>query len=238
MGAVKITTVFDNTALEPSCSPEWGFAAVIELPNETILFDTGNDGQILFHNLSVLGFGETTFSKIVISHMHWDHTGGLSKVIQANPEAVVYLPSTAPAAEVEKFKKIILVKAPQHIADGVFSLGEMPGRTNEQAIAVRTVNGLVIITGCAHPGIVDIVKAGREQFPHDSLHLVMGGFHLNQHSKKQVIDIISSFKVAGVQYVSPTHCTGEAAISLFKQEYADKFITPGVGLRVEFSLLE
>ncbi|MBN1482095.1 MBL fold metallo-hydrolase [candidate division KSB1 bacterium] len=236
MGAVKITTVFDNTSLNPNCTPEWGFAAVLELPKETILFDTGNDGQILLDNLTALGFGETTFSTVVISHMHWDHTGGLTRVIQANPEAVVYLPGTA--QEVEKFKKVVLVKAPQQIADAVFTLGEMPGPANEQSIAIRTTDGLVIITGCAHPGIVDIVKAGREQFPDDSLHLVMGGFHLNRHSKKQVLDIISTFKALGVQYVSPTHCTGENAISLFKQEYAEKFITPGVGLSLEFSLLE
>ena len=92
MGAVKITTVFDNTSLNPNCTPEWGFAAVLELPDETILFDTGNDGHILFDNLTALGFGETTFSKVVISHMHWDHTDALGRYLAQWPNAQVAAP--------------------------------------------------------------------------------------------------------------------------------------------------
>ena len=55
---IKITTVFDNTTLDQNCTPEWGYACVIETPEETVLFDTGNDGQILESNLQTLGFKE------------------------------------------------------------------------------------------------------------------------------------------------------------------------------------
>jgi 7,8-dihydropterin-6-yl-methyl-4-(beta-D-ribofuranosyl)aminobenzene 5'-phosphate synthase len=237
MQSVKITTVFDNTALDSNCTPEWGFGAVIELPNETILFDTGNDGQILRNNLIALGFSQTSFSKIIISHMHWDHTGGLQQMIQLHPKAQVFLPASATEHEFNMDKdRVVFIREPQRLCEYVYSLGEMPARANEQAIAIQTAQGLVIITGCAHPGIVNITRAAHKQFPNEQLLLVMGGFHLGNHSKEQVLGKIADLEKLGVKKVSPTHCTGETAIALFEQEYGDNFVKPGVGLFLEFPL--
>ncbi|MBN1561390.1 MBL fold metallo-hydrolase [candidate division KSB1 bacterium] len=239
MNSIIITIVFDNTTLRADCTPEWGFACVIESPAETILFDTGNDGQILLANLKALGFGETRFSKIIISHMHWDHCGGLQKILQLNPDATVYFPASATPAEREKSgaKNYVLVKEAQEVNPHVHTLGEMPGRANEQSLAVITQKGLVVITGCAHPGIVEILKAARTLFPDEKIYLSLGGFHLNQHSDEQVRAIVAEFKSIGVERAAPTHCTGDDAIQIFAQEYDENYVKAGVGLRIEFDVL-
>ena len=240
MDSVKMTIVFDNTSLQQNCTPEWGFACVIELPDETILFDTGNDGQILENNLKALGFENTVFPKIIISHMHWDHYGGLKRMLASNPDAAIYLPSTARDEDIAKFtdskENIAFVKEPQEIAPYVYSLGEMPARANEHALAIRTKEGLVVVTGCAHPGIVEIVKKAREQFPEEKLKLVFGGFHLGGHSEAQVRDIVNELKALGVERAAPTHCTGEKSIAVFERELGDSFVRGGVGLRLAFEL--
>lgn len=240
MDSVTVTVVFDNTALANNVTPEWGFAAVLEFPNETILFDTGNDGDILMKNLKALGFGKTSFSKIVISHMHWDHTGGLETVLKRNPEAAVFLPASATAEEVEAIKplcrEIVQVSDPQAINEVLMSLGELPGRANEQSLGVACDSGIVVVTGCAHPGIVEIVEQAHEVLPNQPVLWCVGGFHLHRHSKKQVMNIIKSLKKLEVRQVSPTHCTGEEAIEWFAKEYGDHYIRGGVGARQQFQL--
>lgn len=233
---VKITTVFDNTSLNPNCTPEWGYACVIETPEETVLFDTGNDGDILESNLKTLGFEKTNFAKIIISHMHWDHVGGLKRMLDLHPDAKVYLPVSATDDEMEKLKcsGATLVTEPLQINPFIYSLGELKGRANEQSLAIPTNDGLVVITGCAHPGIVTIVKEAKKQFPDEKITLVLGGFHLNQHSDEQVRDITNELKKLGVEKAAATHCTGQSAISVFEKEFGENYVKAGVGLSLEF----
>ncbi|MBN1380207.1 MAG: hypothetical protein JXA41_00880 [Deltaproteobacteria bacterium] len=79
------------------------------------------------------------------------------------------------------------------------------------------------MTGCAHPGIVGIVKKAREIFSEKEIHLVVGGFH---HPSEAVI---KGLKELGVEKVAPSHCTGDQAIDAFRNEYKNNFITYGVG---------
>ena len=98
----------------------------------------------------------------------------------------------------------------------------------EQALVVKTESGLVIITGCAHPGIVAIVEQAQGMFA-DPLRLVIGGFHLGSKSKAEVDSILKDFRHMGVQQVAPCHCTGERAVTMFAAEYGEDFIQTGVG---------
>jgi len=98
----------------------------------------------------------------------------------------------------------------------------------EQALVIRTGQGLVIITGCAHPGIVAIVEQAQEMFA-EPIHLVLGGFHLGSKNIAEIDAIRRDFRRLGVAQVAPCHCTGERAISMFAAEYGDNFIQTGVG---------
>ena len=92
---MKLTTVYDNEVyLEVSATgltSEWGFSCLIEVSGERILFDTGGDGSILLRNMERLGIDPEDLTTIVLSHEHWDHTGGLSDLLMTNRDAEVYL---------------------------------------------------------------------------------------------------------------------------------------------------
>ena len=161
---MRITILFDNTTLNPSCQAEWGFACLVESEQERVLFDAGADGDILLHNFEKLGIPPTGIDKIIISHMHGDHTGGLSSILEKNQNSTVYFVQSATDEQLGIYKKLPIkikkVKDFTKISDNLYSLGEMQGKTNEQSIVIKTKHGIVIITGCAHPGIVEIVKKG------------------------------------------------------------------------------
>jgi 7,8-dihydropterin-6-yl-methyl-4-(beta-D-ribofuranosyl)aminobenzene 5'-phosphate synthase len=92
---------------------------------------------------------------------------------------------------------------------------------------------MIIITGCAHPGIIKIIQRAKELFNEQVL-LVMGGFHLGGESTERLASIIASFKSLGVIYAAPCHCSGEAARQKFSREYGDKYLILGVGKIIRY----
>ena len=98
----------------------------------------------------------------------------------------------------------------------------------EQALVISTTRGLVVVSGCAHPGIVEIVTRAREMMA-GPVHLVMGGFHLAGTSASEVRAIIADFHRLGVELAAPTHCTGEAAMAMFAADYGEDYVQAGVG---------
>jgi 7,8-dihydropterin-6-yl-methyl-4-(beta-D-ribofuranosyl)aminobenzene 5'-phosphate synthase len=93
--------------------------------------------------------------------------------------------------------------------------------------------GLIVITGCAHPGIVDTLKRAKD-IREDKIQLVMGGFHLGAMRKSQLKEVTADFRRLGVLKVGPCHCTGELAKKILKQEYGNDFLDVGVGRLIEF----
>jgi 7,8-dihydropterin-6-yl-methyl-4-(beta-D-ribofuranosyl)aminobenzene 5'-phosphate synthase len=99
---------------------------------------------------------------------------------------------------------------------------------HEQSLILDTPRGLVVITGCSHPGIVDIIKRARTVIQRD-VYMVFGGFHLMQNSPQQLEAIIGELLQMGVQKCGATHCTGDQAIDAFRKAFGDNFLTMGVG---------
>jgi 7,8-dihydropterin-6-yl-methyl-4-(beta-D-ribofuranosyl)aminobenzene 5'-phosphate synthase len=116
------------------------------------------------------------------------------------PEVVIYLPKSFPKGFKDKVKeygaKIVEVQGPLKICQEVYSTGELGTGIKEQSLVIYTEKGLVVITGCAHPGIVKIVNKAKDLVKSDVL-LVMGGFHLGGESKGEIENIISSFRKLG-----------------------------------------
>jgi 7,8-dihydropterin-6-yl-methyl-4-(beta-D-ribofuranosyl)aminobenzene 5'-phosphate synthase len=119
------------------------------------------------------------------------------------------------------------------ICESVYSTGELGTWIREQSLIIHTDKGLIVITGCAHPGIVKIVKTAKTVIRDDVL-LIMGGFHLAGTSKPGIEDIISKIKKLGVRYAGPCHCSGDLARQLFKIEYGNNYIDVGVGRTIKF----
>jgi len=228
----NITVTFDNNQYKDGLKTSWGFSCLIKGAEKTILFDTGGDGSILLENMKKLEIKPKEIDLIVLSHIHGDHIGGLDGFLKTNPNIYVYLPKSFPTSlkrNIEKYgTKVVDVQKPMEICKGVYSTGELGTWIIEQSLIIHTHKGMVVITGCAHPGIVKIVEKAKSIIK-DKVLLVMGGFHLGNKSSKEIEKIISSLKSMEVKYVGPCHCSGDNARKLFEKEYQKNYINIGVG---------
>lgn len=229
---LTITVMYDNNSYQGGLETAWGFSCLIQGTENTIFFDTGGDGSILLANMQKLGIDPKEIELVVLSHMHWDHIGGVYNFLNKNQHVTFYLPTFFSAhfkADIKRYEtKIVEVREPVRICDQVYSSGEPSGRIKEQSLFIQTDKGLIVITGCAHPGIVNIVRKAKE-FLKDEVLLAMGGFHLGGESNAAIEHVVSDFRALGVRYVGPCHCSGNTARQLFEREYRNNFIPVGVG---------
>jgi 7,8-dihydropterin-6-yl-methyl-4-(beta-D-ribofuranosyl)aminobenzene 5'-phosphate synthase len=214
-----ITEVYNNIMHDPRLVAKWGFSCYIE--DARLLFDTGGDGSILLYNLEQLGICCTDIDTLVLSHDHWDHTGGLRDLLTKNPSMDVWILDQFSDAT----KGIITAHAPAHVAEGwteisggVFTTGPLGDKTVEQSLVLTAGNGLLVVTGCAHPHIATILRvAGR----HGDVRGAIGGFHT---VSPEDIDSLTS-----LSYLSASHCTEE--IDEIRQRFGESFIEGGAGKR-------
>lgn len=234
---MTITIIYDNNAYDPRLQTAWGLACLIERDETTILFDTGGDGAVLLSNMAALGFDPRAVDVVLLSHIHGDHTGGLGSLLATGSRPLVYTPRSFPGdykAQVRIQTDLVETDQAVEIINGVYSTGEMGSGIIEQALVLKTTKGLVVVTGCAHPGIVEMVRRAKE-VGGDEIFLVLGGFHLGGASKARIAEIIAEFQRLGVQKVAPCHCTGDRAIGLFDEVYGENFIQSGVGKILVFN---
>jgi len=230
-GELTITIIYDNTAYDTSLQADWGFAALIEYGDHTLLFDTGTSGQMLVSNMDKLGIDPKRIEAIVLSHAHADHVNGLQALLDKGITPKVYALSSFDSSFKDRVRartSLVEVSAPLEILPGLHSTGELGTSIVEQALVIETSQGIVVITGCAHPGVVSIVSQAKKMAKGD-VALLVGGFHLLETSPSQVKQIIADLRALGVRQISPTHCTGEAAIATFANEYGDSYIQGGAG---------
>ncbi len=236
-GKIGIITVYDNYLVNPELKTGWGFACWIKIGEKNILFDTGADFETLSFNTKKMGLDFKDLDIIFLSHIHGDHTGGLEGVLKEKSNLTVYIPHSFPNSIREMISssdsKWIDVKSSKEISKGVFSTGELGTWIKEQSLVINSDKGLLIITGCAHPGIVNIVKKVKENFPEKNIYLVLGGFHLFGVSDEELKEIVNEFKNLGIEKVAPCHCSGDRCRELFREEYKENFIENGVGKIIE-----
>jgi len=228
----RLTILYDNNPYDYRLKSSWGFSCLIELEGKTVLFDTGGDGEILLYNMRVLNRDPKTIDMIVLSHIHGDHTGGLWSLLQEKSTLKVYIPDSFPQEFEQRVKKygveVVRVDASLEIDRGIYSTGEMDHGIKEQSLIINTSKGMILITGCAHPGIIEIIKQAKTVARKD-IYMVIGGWHLSSVGEREIKGIIEAFLRMGIQKVAPCHCTGDRALAMFKNEYGENFIKAGVG---------
>ncbi len=235
-GPVTVTILYDNYAFRKDLQTAWGFACFIAGLEKNILFDTGGDASILLSNMQKLSISPEKIHIIFLSHVHGDHTGGLAAVLERNPSVTVLLPASFPetmkAATREKGARVVEVKEAANVCQGAFSTGEMGTAIKEQALCVRVKGGIAVITGCAHPGIAEVVTKATD-FGKAVPQLVMGGFHMTGYNEKKIGLVIAEFRKLGVVRAGPCHCSGDRTREMFSEAFGNQFIKAGVGGVIE-----
>jgi 7,8-dihydropterin-6-yl-methyl-4-(beta-D-ribofuranosyl)aminobenzene 5'-phosphate synthase len=233
--------VYDNNAHASGLTADWGFGCVIEGLEQTILFDAGAKGQILLNNMAAMGIDPKAIDIVVISHNHGDHRGGLAALLRENPDVTVYLPPNVSRQMIKRYEAqgatVAYSSGTVRLCEGAHTTGALGSAIAEQGLVIETPRGPVILTGCAHPGIVAMVQQAATVVPGEPL-LVMGGFHLSQTSTARIEGIMADLEASGVRHVAPTHCSGDRARGLFEQTWDEGYVACGVGRVVRVEALQ
>lgn len=210
----------------------------MEWDGKTLIFDTGGEGQRLLSHMEILGKDPGQIDMVFLSHIHGDHTGGLWELSAHKSHLDVYIPESFPMgfdeAAVGRGCRVVRISSPREISPGVFSTGEMGVWTKEHSLIFDAEKGAIVLTGCAHPGIIGVIKRAKALIP-GGIRLVIGGYHLFYANEWEIIKIIRAFQETGVEGVYPCHCTGDLAMSLFREYYGEKYIEGGVGRGIRIS---
>ena len=229
-----ITIVYNNVAGDMSAGLQvaGGFSALIVFDQQKILFDAGGDAAILIGNVRALELDFEKLDAVVISHNHWDHVYGLPALFYlAETLPKVYVPGSSRESVLQQNPRLDLVPVDKQveILPNVWSTGEMEISYRnttlfEQALVMNADRGLYVITGCAHPGIVEIIQRVKEVIPERPIALVIGGFHLGNATAEEVKQVSSSLRELGVEAIAPSHCTGGLAMEVFREEWGENYV--------------
>ena len=228
---MTIYVIFDNTSSKPGLESAWGFSALVVFEDNQVLFDTGGSGSILLSNMKQMELDPRKIDSVVLSHSHQDHTGGLPGLLTAGADPAVYLlPSFSSGYKQQLSSQVEVIEVSPRlpIAPRIYTSGEISGSPPEQALVLDTTRGLIVITGCAHPGVEGMVRQAKQDFKGE-IYLVLGGFHLGGASPSRVKQLIREFRRMGVINVAPCHCTGAQAMAQFRQAYGGNYLEVGAG---------
>ena len=218
---MKITIVYDNEVSKNNkdLKSDWGFACVIHTEEDTVLFDTGAKGDILLDNMRILGLDPGDIDTIVLSHEHWDHTGGLDALRPFLHHAKLYR-----LASEHQNENVVIVgsEISQRITKDVYTTGRLHGTVDEQSLVLRGKKGFVVLVGCSHPGVEKILTVAKQYGPTTGL---VGGFHN-----------FDDFRVLeDLNFICPCHCT--ARKKELQKTFPEKISPCGVGKIIDTDMV-
>jgi 7,8-dihydropterin-6-yl-methyl-4-(beta-D-ribofuranosyl)aminobenzene 5'-phosphate synthase len=273
----KITILVNNLAPD-GLQCEHGLAFWIEYNGKHILFDTGQT-NLIEKNAEQMGINLTNTDTVILSHGHYDHTGGIPSVFAASQNATLYLhPKAMDLKYSQKPNRVktigmsdatkgivnsmaakgktVMTDLPTEVFPGLFVTGTIPRKTifentggdfyldksctipdempDDQAVYFESENGLVVLLGCGHAGLINTLDHISELTGEKHIHAVLGGMHLLHASSKRIDRTIKAMKRYDIQELGLAHCTGNNAMEQFKKAFPGQCFECPVGMQRNF----
>lgn len=273
---IRVTALVENTAAHGLLG-EYGLAFWIETPAGAALLDTGQ-GEVLLRNARSLGVDLSLAKAIILSHGHYDHTGGVAEAATAAGQATIcFHPSTVepkftrgPAGAVRAIgmpdsgrqaieqnrRRVIYADKPTEIVGGLYVTGPIPRvtdfedtggeffldpscsvrdpLTDDQAVYFDTVEGVVVLLGCAHSGLINSLRYVHQLTGHRPVHAVLGGMHLLSASQARLDATVAVLRQMDVHRIGLAHCTGFAAMARLHNEFPGRCFHCVTGTSLDF----
>ena len=277
---IRITTIAENSVSGPGIIGQWGFSVYIEAGLNTLLLDTGASGATL-RNVDRLGIDLKKIEAIVLSHGHYDHTGGLKSVLErigrsdvriiSHPEALGRKYSYKKKTDTYRYvgipyqpdlleslgARVELNMEPTWLTEDIAVSGEEPMTTDfelvaetmflkkdehfvpdpmadDQSIYIRTDLGLIVILGCAHRGMINIICHARKLMEIEEVYMVIGGTHLGPASQEKVDKTVRALQELDVTWLGVSHCTGMPVAARLAGEFEGRFFFNSAGTVIQF----
>ncbi len=275
----RVTTLVDNSVslFSGKLIGEHGLAYYLETADQNILFDTGQN-VALAHNADQLDIDLGSVEAVVISHGHYDHTGGLRHLLKKNTSFKLYahpdiFDDKLRSTKNDAYKRIgipvdksifantavqlRLSKDSVEIAPGVYTSGEIPQENDfetiesqffvqrdgkimadpiadDQALILDSKNGLIVLLGCSHRGVINTLTHISNLFDKKKIHAIIGGLHLAKASDTRLLKIMDRLNAFELEKIGLSHCTGTKAMLALFNRFKDKVFINSVGTVNEF----
>jgi 7,8-dihydropterin-6-yl-methyl-4-(beta-D-ribofuranosyl)aminobenzene 5'-phosphate synthase len=262
-------TILCENSVQPMAGliGEHGFACHVERTDGSYLFDTGQ-GFGLCQNAITLKKDLSTIKAILLSHGHYDHTGGLPAVLQqtgpidtyGHPDIFVEryhekrfigIPHRQEFLET-KGARFILSRQMTELAPGLWLTGEIPRVTafeqgdpllravrdgksthdellDDMSLVVDSKKGLILVLGCAHAGLINIMEHVLKQTGRDGFYAILGGTHLSYADDTRFEKTLQALDYYRVEKVGVSHCTGLSNAARLQAILGDRFFFGSVG---------
>lgn len=274
--SVTIMALMENSANRVGLIAEHGLSFLVRTSRGTVLFDTGQTSALLA-NATRLGVDLKEVDRIVLSHGHYDHTGGLRSVLeQTDPREVLAHPAALEPKFTVRGGEILPIglpesrgaleaagarwrmnEGPSEVVPGIIATGEVsrdtefetvPERfrvrrddrlvldplTDDQALIVETGEGPVVLLGCAHSGLINVLRQAARLTGGKRFAAVVGGTHLVDADPPRLRDTVDALAEYEIARMAPCHCTGLHGQAALLGSYGSRYVVFSAGDTLEF----